>query len=69
MFSIFYSIQRGYLYGDNIKSRFCEEKMTSDIAVLDIILDTMTVAKSRNKRATSFLNQLGLIGNISVTLT
>ena len=62
MFQNVFSVQRGYLYGPEVVSRHCEEKVKKDVVILRVQFDKITVAQSMNKRITSLLDQVGLIG-------
>ena len=63
MFGNTHSVESKYMIGSSLESRFCEKKMKEDIIILEIVLDSFTVVKTNNQRATTLLQQIGLIGN------
>ena len=62
MFRNLFSLEQGFLYGYQAISRHCEHKVARDVVVLQVQFDKITLAQSLNKRITTVLDQVGLIG-------
>ena len=62
LFGITHSVESKYMIGVSLESKFCEKKMREDIVILEISFDSIIVAKANNQRATTLLEQIGLIG-------
>jgi hypothetical protein len=60
-------VESNYIIGSSALSKYCEMKMKKDVIILQVTLDSITVAQANNQRATTLLEQVGLIGNMAYT--
>ena len=62
------SFEQGYLEGFASKTKYCHEKMVSDLAILYIKMSSIEAVRASSELKTSTMDKIGLFGTIPLIL-
>ena len=61
-FRLRHSVTQGYLQGSKAPYDLCRQKLVTDVALLSIRLNTITLEKINRQKAASAMDELGIMG-------